>query len=457
MGRDQNGISPSNTGLASRMIDLFNPLEFSETLLWPTLSPRYDNDSLVKDPVKRQPLSSTTDNVPFQQTQRIRLSYLERPLASSDVSSKPYWDGELWRAAHGENALPLPPRWSDELERKCKTPTRKLRKQELPTRCLLDESIEDLATPTLTPDVSPRSSNFASPTECGLDGEDSQQNGKSTRDFESVDVLSEESGALELKRPVYGRVGVRLRPIQAKPNPARFIMSASKRPDRFITARYDSYTRRESIVISKPVSHMTATERTFRRRLNRSDTFERSSQGGISDLRELAHRLPRQVMRPTRVQEGQSQDTRDDSLSNLRSPDRDPFQNSSRFRNARNATTSREASDSNTHVPVYSSHFLDSVMPKNDQNLHVKRVALACDIDLVNRVLNPSPSMYDVQNSRRSNPFQLIPIQPGSSLWLDGGYGRMTWADNEWIKEGSLRSNIITRSYGCFLLTWVLC
>ena len=91
---------------------------------------------------------------------------------------------------------------------------------------------------------------------------------------------------------------------------------------------------------------------------------------------------------------------------------------------------------SGSHVPVYTSRFFGAVNPEMGQSLHAKRLALACDIDLANRVVSPSPSAYDPHLVNSSPPFPYHGIPVNSPAFFDGGYGRLVWVDNEWIKEG---------------------
>lgn len=385
---------------------------------WPVLFPCGDYNDVALDPAKKGPLSSTTPNVPLEESRFVRLAQRRHLQRDRNFLSWPPPALASLSVVHCENAPPLPLH-QDRRGERWQSHGRKAFTRRVSSRCLLDESIKDVNTPALTPDVPRKPSNQEEARQGTLDGEDSQQcdfaQCLSDGDTECGGVIQGSLRHSEVDSSTCKGIGARLRPNQANLHPTRLALSPTRSPDRFLSPCDASNRRRELLLLNKPASRLSRVEKIFRRRINRSNPFRLDPRNANRETHEPGNRLRRRVIRPTRVYEGIALDARSDPLLRRARPvANSSFRSGPRIRDARNILTPVNSSDNRVHVPVYSSHFLDNATPKFDHNLHIQRLALACDIDLSSRIHDPSPSAYDSQSARLNHPFRLSAVQPGS-------------------------------------------
>ena len=220
--------------------------------------------------------------------------------------------------------------------------------------------------------------------------------------------------------------------------------------DRFIAPRIAQPLFRERLAITRPVASLTPQEKMMRRRTGLSDPFSpnmRGVQPPSDQRRNLQYRSP---MQPSRTR------ATDLEVLALRS---DPMINSHRqvsFGAAWNIggsavtnaldmggfSAQRPSNGVDNNIPRFTSRFLEAMAPEADLDLHEKRLALALDIDLANRVL-PIAAERAINATLALNNA----IGGGSANFARTGrredsLGRYVWKNNEWTREGSLRRNV---------------
>ena len=409
--RSHRKLSSSNGSREDRLYgsDRKQPL----IIFSPGSSPRL----VALDPIKQPPLRSTTCNV------RIRESSVSGRLLNSSYFTdsytfdcSPYCLPESYEARE-ENE---PPRRRSSgsaftPQARCKASRRYSK-----PRCLLDESIEELSTPTLTPDISPRQQPVKTEILAALDGEDSIKGTEPPSEFVGERVSGAESQCYVHPRvPKLHRLGTRLRSSQLCKGESKTVETPTKQKSRFITPRQDQSAVREAFVMSKPPSSLQGLEKALRRRTNRSDLFGPEPHAASQSRASSPNRCQRRTFRPTRVDDvrevvntsalfGRS----NRAISNV--PAQDVGRTS--LWNFQQIPVHTDRSDLRPSIPVYASRFHVNSSPRNEFDIYTRRLALACDFDPANRVFNPSPSMYDVQSQRQFLPFKASHISPGSPM-----------------------------------------
>lgn len=230
----------------------------------------------------------------------------------------------------------------------------------------------------------------------------------------------------------------RLRPSQL-PRPKNSVQSGSmKSLDRFIAPRIVQPSYKDRLALTRSVASLTPQEKSTRRRTGLSDPFTPISRIRRPPPQQRQSLTPLPIMQPNRLRAVESEvlALRSDHFSNLvhqASPGAIWNVETSNFAsvlNNRNASLQGISSGRGSNVPRYTSRFLEDLAPEADLDIHEKRLALAMDIDLSNRVV-PIPSA----NTTTATSV----VSSGVAAWTTGALGRYVWRDNEWIREGLLR------------------
>ena len=220
-------------------------------------------------------------------------------------------------------------------------------------------------------------------------------------------------------RSIRSRLGARLRPSQVYPRLGFIDQTPTQKLDRFVVPRHDSVRHKELLLLNSPIARLSTLQRPTRRRTNRSELFspEVRAEPVQPDDRVADENV--RIIRPSRVGQGLVNVLHSDPVLFVENRvGNSLFRGTGGARNPSvlNSSTATDRSDTRSRVPVYSSRFLDSVTPASDHNVFVRRLALACDVDVANRVLKPSPSCYDSQAVRAAAPFQPRDVSPGSPM-----------------------------------------
>ena len=280
---------------------------------------------------------------------------------------------------------------------------------------LLDKSIEELSTPVLAPESSAKQSVIDISTQGILDGGDTEQ---PTEDLsQQLSTSSRISGPAKSSPSISGCRN-RLRSSQVMCSRTHALQVPTRIRERFINPRPDSANSHERLILNASPSTLNPLEKTLRRRTNRSDPFGPDIRVALRGPIERPPRQRQRAIRPSRTSDIQTTAATSDRI--LRRHQRSSTV-SSLHMNGNGAWTSRYINaqqdhlDARASVPVYTSRFLDKAATESDTILHIKRLALACDIDLSSKILSAPSSMYEVPLAQHSTLFWPESIAPSTS------------------------------------------
>lgn len=214
--------------------------------------------------------------------------------------------------------------------------------------------------------------------------------------------------------------------------------------DRFIHMRRPGVSQKDSFRMSKPPSTLTPTERKLRRRTGFSDPFGPSSSSGSNFITHGQQRLLLQSA-PLRAADRLALTTDfEEATQNAQSypsgiVGRIPSTNPTRSISTHVPDGRGHLLSSGTSPRFYPSKLLEKdIAPRSGSDLYEKRLALALDIDLAERVLVP-----DMISTERDSFLQHLDQSRQSSSKFNQNLSRSFWQDNQWRREGVIACKIV--------------
>ena len=207
--------------------------------------------------------------------------------------------------------------------------------------------------------------------------------------------------------------------------------SPTKLPDRFITPRRIDAGFKDRLVLGIPPENLTSREKVTRRRTGLSDPFTsspRTRQPPVEDRQLTRSALP---IEPSRVRVGTEEalsSQPDTPVSPQRHFSTGAIWNVGGWAAAtpldfESQPSLQLSSGPGNNAPRYTSHFLEEMASNADQETYERRLALAFDLDLTQRVLCHNLQTLHCQMKGFNKPVK------------DLFAGAIEWKDNEWTRQ----------------------